>query len=454
MDNDNEFNYSVKNNFKQVKNGPKGPGFGSRVLIPFISGALGACLVGGVCLGVPTIKDKLITQTKSTDTSSENEKSSTKAKSSYVSTLDNASYNAKLMDIAEYSETSVAVSELVLPSVVGITVTYDVQSFGGTSTAEASGSGVIISEDGYIITNNHVVNSSSDSYYYKLSEAKDIKVHLYGDDDDSFYDAEIIGRDAETDLAVIKIEAEGLPAIEIGDSSNLRVGEFVMAIGNPLGLESSVSAGIVSAVNREIDDGEYNFTTIQTDAAINSGNSGGALVNSKGELIGINFLKASSSGVEGIGFAIPISSAMDVIDDLIEDGYVKKPYIGIAGRNVTEELAEKYDSKVGIYVDTVYEGTPAEEAGIQVGDIITKIDDQEVKTIQELNSYKAKNYKIGDEVTLTIYREKKKKELKLTLGEQPQESDNEEKDDSIKNKADTLQDYYDSFDEYYRYFYY
>ncbi|MBR1539924.1 MAG: trypsin-like peptidase domain-containing protein [Clostridia bacterium] len=455
MDNDNQFSYSAQNNFKQVQKPPKGPGFGSRVVIPFISGTLGACLVGGVCLGIPGIKDRLLSSTETEKKSNDDEKKSTKASSSYISTLDNSSYNAKLMDIAEYSETSVAVSESVLPSVVGITVTYDVQSFGGTTTAEASGSGVIISDDGYIITNNHVVSSTSDSFYYQLSEAKDIKIHLYGTPEDELYDAEIIGKDASTDLAVLKIEAEGLQEIAIGDSSNLRVGEFVMAVGNPLGLESSVSAGIISAIDREIEDGEYNFTTIQTDAAINSGNSGGALVNSKGELIGINFLKASSSGVEGIGFAIPINSAMDTIDDLIEVGYVKKPYIGIEGRNVTEDLAQKYDSKVGIYIDTVLEGTPAEEAGLQEGDVITKIDDHKVETIQELNNYKAQNYEIGDEITLTVYRDNKEKKIKLTLGEQPkeepEESDNE---DSIQNRADTLQDYYDMFDEYYRYFYY
>ncbi|MBR2290014.1 MAG: trypsin-like peptidase domain-containing protein [Clostridia bacterium] len=445
---DNQFDYSVKNNFKQVKQ-PKGPGFGSKVVIPFISGAVGACIIGGVCLGVPSIKDKLIGTTSNNEAQDE---TTVKHSASYVSNLDNASYNAKLMDLAEYSETSVAVAEFALPSVVGITVTYDVQSFGGTSQAEASGSGVIISEDGYIITNNHVVNSSSDSYYYKLSEAKDVKVHLYGDSEDTLYDAEIVGRDEETDLAVLKIEASGLQAIQIGDSSNLRVGEFVMAVGNPLGLESSVSAGIISAIDREIDDGGNSYVAIQTDAAINSGNSGGALVNSKGELIGINFLKASSTGVEGIGFAIPINSAMDTINDLIEVGYVKKPYIGIAGRNVTEELAKEYKSKVGVYVDTVTEGTPAEEAGLQVGDVITAIDGYEVKTIQELNSYKAKNYKVGDTVTLTVYRDGKNIDIKLTLGEQPQEETTTEA--PSQDNASSLQDYYDMFDQYYRYFYY
>ena len=411
---DNEFNYSVKNNFKQVPN-QKGLGFGSRVVVPFISGALGACLVGGICFGVPQVKDKLFALNTQETSSTTN--SNKKTASSYISKLDNSSYNAKLMNIAEYSETSVAVSESVLPSVVGITVTYDVSTFGGTSTASASGSGVIISEDGYIITNNHVVNSSSDSFYYQLSEAKDVKVHLFGDDDETLYDAKIIGRDEATDLAVLKIEAEGLEAIELGDSSNLRVGEFVMAVGNPLGLESSVSAGIISAIDREIKDGDYSFTTIQTDAAINSGNSGGALVNSKGELIGINFLKASSTGVEGIGFAIPVNSAMKIVDELIEDGYVKKPYIGIVGRNVTEELAKEYKSKVGVYVDTVTEDTPAAEAGLQAGDVITAIDDYEVETIQELNDYKAKNYSVGDKVTLTVYRDKKELKFAYDLNE-------------------------------------
>jgi len=458
MDNDNEFNYSVKNNFKQVPTQPNKIGFGSKVFIPFISGILGACLIGGICIGVPQVKDKVFNLANTNQTTSQTEeKSSEKSKaSSKIKTLDNASYNAKLMDIAEYSETSVAVAELVLPSVVGITVTYDVSTFGGTTTASATGSGVIISEDGYIITNNHVVKSESTSYYYQLSEAKSIQVHLYGDDDDTLYDAEIVGRDESTDLAVLKIEADDLQAISVGDSSNLRVGEFVMAVGNPLGLESSVSAGIISAIDRDIQDGEYSFTTIQTDAAINSGNSGGALVNSKGELIGINFLKASSTGVEGIGFAIPINSAMDTINDLIEVGYVKKPYIGIVGRNVTEDLAEQYDSKVGVYVDSVTEGTPAEEAGLQPGDVIIKIDDYEVTTIQDLNSYKAKNYEVGDTVTLTVYRDKKDIKIELTLGEQPPEEEQDANEDIPQtNTPKSLEDYYKDFDEYYyRYFYY
>ena len=229
-------------------------GFGKTVLVPFISGILGASLV----------------------------------------LSDNSSYNAKLMDLAGYSETSVAVAEMVRPSVVGITVTYNVSTFGGSTTANATGSGVIISKDGYIITNNHVVNTESSSYFYQVTEATGIKVHLYGDSDDKLYDAKVVGSDSSTDLAVLKIEAEDLQAIEVGDSDNLRVGEFVMAVGNPLGLDSSITCGVISALDRKVDDDDGNtFTTIQTDAAINSGNSGGALVNSKGELIGINSMKLS-----------------------------------------------------------------------------------------------------------------------------------------------------------------
>ncbi|MCI8310028.1 MAG: trypsin-like serine protease [Clostridia bacterium] len=291
MDNENEFNYSPNNNFKQVPNPKNSNGFGKTVVIPFISGILGASLILGVGLGVPSIRNNILNKANIA-TTQENETSNKVDSSKNVSK--NSSYSAKLMDLAQYSETAVAVAEQALPSVVGITVTYNVSTFSGSTTATATGSGVIISEDGYIITNNHVVNSESSSYFYQVTEATSIKIHLYGDDDDVLYDAKVIGSDSSTDLAVLKIEAEDLNAIEIGDSDNLRVGEFVMAVGNPLGLDSSVTSGIISALDRKVDDDDGNtFITIQTDAAINSGNSGGALVNSKGELIGINSMKLS-----------------------------------------------------------------------------------------------------------------------------------------------------------------
>lgn len=438
MDNDNEFNYSPDNRFKQLPR-QKGPGFGKVVLIPFISGILGAAIVLGACLGIPEVRNNLINSTSKSE-------SKAKTSTSTTNTKNNSEYNATLMDIAEFSETSVAVAEKVLPSVVGITVTYNVESFYGSGSADATGSGVIISDDGYILTNNHVVSTESTSYFYTITEATAIKVHLYGTPEDELYDAEIVGKDSETDLAVLKIEAEDLPAITMGDSSNLRVGEFVMAVGNPLGLDSSVTSGIISALDRQVTDDYGNvYNTIQTDAPINSGNSGGALVNSKGELIGINFLKLSDTGVEGLGFAIPINDSTNTVNQLIEFGETKKPYIGIAGRNVTQELSEEYNSPVGIYVDTVNPGTPAEEAGLKKGDIITQIDGHAVKTIQELNAYKAAHYNVGDQVTLNVYRDDSYKNIKLTLGEMPKDEEGQDEETSSKSNK-SLEEYYDSFD--------
>ena len=434
MDNNsNEFNYSSDNNFKQVPTKKK-RGFGKTVFVPFISGIVGAALVVGVCFGVPTVKDKLL-NLSSSESSSESSSSSGSS---------NSEYNATLMDIAEYSETSVAVAEAVLPSVVGITVEYSVSSFGQSGVATATGSGVIISEDGYIITNNHVINAESSSVYYQVTEATSIKVHLYGDDDDVQYEAEVVGSDSTSDLAVLKIETdEELTAIAIGDSDNLRVGEFVMAVGNPLGLDSSVTCGVISALDREVTDSDGNtYTTIQTDAAINSGNSGGALVNSKGELIGINSLKLSSSSsettIEGIGFAIPINSSMDIIEQLIEYGTVKRPYIGITGSSLTESLAQRYNYPTGVYVESVEEGGPAEEAGLEVGDVITEVEGEAVSSVDEINTIK-NTYSIGDTITLTVYRNNEYITVDVTLGETP--DDTEEETTTVQEQSNTYNYY-------------
>ncbi len=433
MDNDNEFNYSSDNNFKQVPK--KNNGFGKTVFVPFLSGIVGTALVLGVCFGVPNIKNKLIGSNSSVNTDGNSSNSAS-----------NSEYNAKLMDIAEFSETSVAVAEKVLPSVVGINVEYSIaSSFGQTGVAEAAGSGVIISKDGYIITNNHVINASSSSTFYQITEATSIKVHLYGDADDVQYDAEVVGSDSASDLAVLKIEPkEELTAIAIGDSDNLKAGEFVMAVGNPLGLDSSVTTGIISALNREVTDSEGNtYLTIQTDAAINSGNSGGALVNSKGELIGINSLKLSNSSsseatIEGIGFAIPVNSSMDIINQLIEYGTVKRPYIGITGSSLTEALAERYNYPVGVYVESVEDDGPAKAAGLVVGDVITEVDGKAVASVDDINLIK-NNHSIGDTISLTIYRDGDYINLDVTLGETPEET--EEKTETPQNQAY----YYDYF---------
>ena len=302
---------------------------------------------------------------------------------------------------------------------MGISVSYSVNSlfYNSQSSAEAEGSGVIISADGYILTNNHVVNSTSSSSFYELGKATKITVKLYNDDTE--YEAKIVGTDEQTDLAVIKIERDGLTAAELGDSDTVQVGEFCMAIGNPLGLGTTVTDGIVSAVNREVTDEDNNsYTAIQTNAAINSGNSGGALVNSKGQVIGINTLKVSGDGVEGVGFAIPINSTKDIYQQLIEYNKVKRPYLGIGGINVDEDLARVNNLTVGIYVKTLDTFSAAEKAGIKVGDVITKVDGKDVKTVDELNEIKNEK-KIGDKITLTIWRDGKTQDIEVTLGEEP-----------------------------------
>lgn len=403
MNNENQFNYSPDNSFKKSKSKPiNSVGFGKAVFVPLLSGIVGASLVVGTCFGVPSIKQKLITSPHYT-----------------TSTSAGTSTENNLVNIVDYSNTSTYVAEKVLPSVVGIKVSYQVSSFfGGTGTTEATGSGIIISEDGYIVTNNHVISSESSSNYYQLSEATGIKVNLYGDS--GSYDATVIGTDSYTDLAVLKIDKTGLTPATLGDSSALKIGEFVMAIGNPLGMDYSVTCGVVSAMDRDISIEGTSYNTIQTDAAINSGNSGGALVNSKGEVVGINTLKFSGNGVEGMGFAIPISSTTSIIDQLIEFKTVKRPYIGISGSAVDTIAAQKYNLPEGVYVEGVEENSPAAKAGIEKADIITKIEGKEIKSVNELNKVKY-TYNIGDTITLTLVRNGQTMDVQVTLVELPKE---------------------------------
>ena len=191
-----------------------------------------------------------------------------------------------------------------------------------------------------------------------------------------------------------------------------------MAVGNPLGMESTVTAGIISAVNRTITSDGRNYTVIQTDAAINSGNSGGALVNSKGEVIGINTLKLSGTGVEGIGFSIPINSTIEIYKQLISDGKVKRPYIGISGRDIDAQTAKQYSLVEGVYVVSVEQFSAAEKAGIKAYDVITEVDGKKIANMDELNEIK-NTHQIGDNITLKVYRDKDYVDVQLTLGEQP-----------------------------------
>ena len=383
----------------------------NNVVIPFISGVLGCGIVIGTCFGVPSIKQSILGDTKPTSAAL------TSANS------DTTSGTVDFVSLTSSSETAVYAANKILPSIVGIEITYNVNSsifsmFGNnsSSTAKSSGSGIIISEDGYILTNNHVVDSESQNTYYDISEATSIKVTLSKDNTE--YDAKIVGKDSQTDLAVLKIDATGLTAAEFADSDSVKIGEFAMAVGNPLDLGSTITCGVVSATNRQVQDSDGNttYTCIQTDAAINSGNSGGALVNSEGKVIGVNTLKVSSTGVEGIGFAIPINSTKTIINDLITYNKVRRPYIGVSGRDLDENTAKQHNLVQGVYVVSVEEYSAAEKAGLKSGDIIVKIDNQEIKTMNELNTIK-NNHSIGDKVTLSVYRNGDYKDISVTLGE-------------------------------------
>lgn len=400
--NDKKFGEITYTNISSDKENKKNPTFLKNAFVPFVCSGLATVLVIGVCFGVPNIKNKII------GTSNNNSLSITSGPA------------ANKISATDYSNTSIAVANKVLPSIVGISIDYTVNSmFGQSSTAKASGSGIIISEDGYILTNNHVINSSSSNSnsYYQITEANNLKVTLYNDDTE--YDAKVIGSDSQTDLAVIKIEKTGLTAAELGDSSAVQVGEFAMAVGNPLGLQSSISCGIVSAKDREVTDTDTKTTyhVIQTDAAINSGNSGGALVNADGKVIGINTLKLSGTGVEGIGFAIPINSTIDVYKELISKGKISRPFIGITGIDLDEATAKKNNLVEGIYVKSIENFSAAEKAGVKVGDVIIEADGSLVKNMDELNTIKNK-HSVGDKLKIKVNRDGKEKELTLTLQEQ------------------------------------
>lgn len=337
---------------------------------------------------------------------------------------DNGMY--KKVEITTSDSPVAAIAEKVSPSIVGIRVTAQVEDFFfGTREGSGEGSGIIVKPNGYIITNNHVIEGAISTETGKTSPNAKIEVFLPSQKDKPFI-AKIIGRDAKTDLAILKIEATNLPAAEIGNSDKVRVGELAVAIGNPGGLDymGSVTAGVISGINRTIktEDGK-NLTLIQTDAAINPGNSGGALLNSKGQVIGINTIKISASGFEGLGFAIPINNAMEISKDLMEYKYVKnRPWLGIGldAENpvIDKTLSKKYNIPTGLLIGKVELASGAYKAGLARGDIITKFDGVVTNVFTDLENQKNK-HKPGDKVKVVIYRMETKQTLTLevTLGE-------------------------------------
>ena len=337
------------------------------------------------------------------------------------SAADSSSQSAIAQTKADTSKkmTAAEVYKANVNSTVGIKTSITATNYWGYQTqAAAAGSGFIISADGYILTNHHVIE-----------DAESITVSLY---DGRSFDAKLVGSDESNDVAVLKVDADGLVPVALGSSKALSVGDDVVAIGNPLGeLTFSLTAGVVSALDRTITTQSNTMDLIQTDCAINSGNSGGALFNMYGEVVGITNSKYSSNGmsneasIDNIGFAIPMDNIRGIVDSLIKDGYVKKPYIGVGLADLSED-AVNYGLPQGAAVRKIYEDGPCEAAGIEVGDIITKADDTDISNSNQLIAL-LKKYKSGDKIKLTVYRKGETLEKTVTVAEKKQDTEEEKK---------------------------
>ncbi len=297
-----------------------------------------------------------------------------------------------------------AVAEAVLPTVVQI----DIDGGGPAGTSSGNGSGVIYRSEGYIITNNHVV-----------AGAEDMEIVFA---DGTREEATLVGRDPLSDIAVVEVERDDLTAVDIGDSSSLRVGQLAVAIGSPFGLEGSVTAGVISALNRPISvgDGVRLPNVIQTDAPINPGNSGGALVGADGRLIGINsaILTAGSPANAGVGFAVPVSTAVDIADELIESGSVVYPFLGVEGSNVPTAAAERLGVDQGALITSVEPDTPADDAGLREDDVVIRIGEAEITSMDDL-IIAVRQADVGDVVEVVYIRDQEERTADVTLVERP-----------------------------------
>ena len=376
-----------------------------------LGGALGA---GGVVMLTRPWEQSGTQQTQQSN-SSNTDKNSTSGNNS--TTILEGERGNTVIDISKI-DTSKAMSAAEVyasnvHSTVGITTSITTNYWGHQTTSAASGSGFIISEDGYILTNFHVIEDSDS-----------ITVADY---DGKTYDAKVVGYDQSNDIAVLKIEAQGLAPVVLGDSDNLNVGDAVVAIGNPLGeLTFSLTTGVISAMDREVtfSDGTT-MNLLQTDCAINSGNSGGALFNLYGEVIGVTNAKYSSSSsseasIDNIGFAIPMNSIRSIVESIIEKGYVSKPYVGVTVSDVSENY-QIYGLPAGAAIQSVASGSPAEEGGLKVGDIITKANDTDITSANDLINAVA-DAQVGDMLELTVYRKGQTVTVTVEVGEQIQGS--------------------------------
>lgn len=305
---------------------------------------------------------------------------------------------------------AVRVAQSVGPTVVGITNKAVARDFFNRKVeATGVGSGVIFKPDGYIVTNNHVIEG-----------ARELIVSLA---DGRTLNAELVGADEMTDIAVVKVDAQDLPTATFGNSDEVVVGEPAIAIGNPMGLEfqGSVTVGVISALNRTLDLNDRRVKLFQTDAAISPGNSGGALVNADGQIIGINSAKLAADGVEGIGFAIPINTVELIVNELMEKGYVARPYLGVTVFDKPTAARYGYQLTIdrGVYIFQVRLDSPAGRVGLERGDVILAIDGKEVNSVTDVRNEIAA-HKVGDKVTLKYERNGQERELEITLEEMPQ----------------------------------
>ena len=450
----NEDNYSYYSGDEPSKKPkkPKGP-----IILLIITAAL-VIVIGG---GVITQFGKFINNSSYFDNTEENRiperinKTEDTVKNSPNTPSNNTSYTTPgLFDIAARSDAKYLpdIVDEIMPSVVGISSLFEVEykmsasfdpwNWGFQSQPQiregiGTGTGIVMTEDGYIVTNAHVVYMEGTSEY-NAAEAKKVTILFYNEEE---YDAKIVAFDIETDIAVLKIDAAGFTPATFGNSDELRVGELVIAVGNPLGFElfGTVTSGIVSALDREISINDKQMSLIQTDTAINSGNSGGPLLNSCGQVVGINSAKMSSSygsaSVEGLGFAIPINKAKEIIDDLVNYKHVKgRPQIGISAIDVDETYSSYLGLPIGIYVRYIADGSAAEEAGIKIGDVIIGINDESVATMEELNSIKNK-FKAGDTVTLKVHRNGEDIDIDLVLHEESNGIETESAEESSPNNT-------------------
>lgn len=383
---DEEKNYNEQNTEHSQVEPPKRKGGGFTRFIVF---TLIIAMIGGPLIGVGyRLASYYIDENEA------------KLEGYFFSTVDESDVNRINYVPKGEALSTVDIVNKVGDAVVAITSTVEYNFFNTLQQAEGQGSGIIFRVDGdyiYILTNNHVI-ADADELMVELSQ-------------NIMASAKVVGTDADADIAVIKVSTgqlteETLATIEpvvFGDSDYIQVGEDVVAIGNPLGYNKTVTVGVVSALNRELRD-TNSLELIQTDAAINPGNSGGALVNQYGEVIGINTIKISDTSVEGIGFAIPINDAARLLTEILEKGYVSKPYMGISGRTIDEELASAYDIPQGVLVLNVSSGSGSDEAGMKRGDVITAINGVEVLTIEELIDI-IQTHEIGDTIEIVALRD-------------------------------------------------